>query len=122
MDTKKILIVDDDAEVLTMLEKRLSSAGYTVLKANNGNDAIAIAQTQLPNLILCDIMMPGQDGGAVANALKSDHTTRNIPLIFLTGIITKKEEKPTGHVHGKRYIAKPYDPNELLKIIAEELV
>ncbi|MBN2453802.1 MAG: response regulator [Candidatus Omnitrophica bacterium] len=118
MDKKKILIVDDEADVLSVLEKRLSSAGYEVLTVDNGADAVLLAKSRKPDLILLDIMMPVMDGPAVCSALKNDIATKNIPVVFLTCLITRSDEMAEGHrIGGNFFIAKPYDPEELLKEI-----
>lgn len=120
---KKILIVDDEEDVLKGLEKRLSGAGYSVVKATNGQDAIIMAKDQHPDLILLDIMMPGMDGGQVSQALKDNSTTKDIPVIFLTCLVSKEEEgkKISAVAAGEHFIAKPYDPYDLLKEIAKQL-
>ncbi len=80
---KKVLIVDDEPDVLEVLGRRLTQAGYQVIKAQNGEDGILKAKKELPNLIILDIIMPDMDGGSVANKLKEDKTTKDIPIIFL---------------------------------------
>lgn len=118
---RKILIVDDEPDVLKLLEKRLSKAGYTVLKAQNAKDAVSLAKKELPNLIMLDIVMPETDGSKTAEILRNDPVTGNIPVIFLTCLFTKEEEKE-GHDRGGRYfVAKPYNPDELLQIIAKNI-
>ncbi len=115
MDKKTVLIVDDEPDVLLLLGERLSKAGYDVIKASNGKDAIMMASESLPDLIVLDIAMPGMDGSEVATALRSDAKTKNIPILFLTCLFTKHEEKTCGHALGQNFfIAKPYDVQELL--------
>ena len=118
MGKKKILIVDDDKDVLSVLEKRLTAEKYSVITANNGQDAIILAKAQRPDLIILDIIMPGIDGAEVAGKLREDPETRNIPVIFLTCMLTPEEEKQKRHhVAGNIFIAKPYDIKELLSEI-----
>jgi len=118
MGKKKILIVDDDKDVLSVLEKRLTVEKYSVITANNGQDAIILAKAQRPDLIILDIIMPGIDGAEVAGKLREDPETRNIPVIFLTCMLTPEEEKQKRHhVAGNIFIAKPYDIKELLSEI-----
>ncbi len=117
MKNKEILIVDDDKVTLRMLEKILSNEGYSVMEANNGKDAIKIAKNQIPNLIILDIMMPGMDGGDVANVLKSDFSTGDIPIIFLSSLIKRTEEKHIINENGKIFIGKPINRNSLLEKI-----
>lgn len=122
MIKKRILIVDDEKDILTVLEKRLVSAGYDVIKADSGNEAIRIAKEQHPDLIVLDIIMPEIDGSMVAETLKQDVNTKGIPVIFLTCLLTKKEESRLGHeIHGHFFIAKPFDQEELLKEIRKTI-
>ena len=80
----KVLVVDDDADILELLQYNLSKEGYEVKVADNGKKAIEIAKDFVPSLILLDVMMPGMDGYAVCATLKADPDTRNIPVIFVT--------------------------------------
>ena len=115
MAQKKILIVDDEKDVVIVLEERLANAGYLVIKAQSGKEAIDAAKDQQPDLILLDIIMPEMDGGEVARKLKGCPETRDIPVIFLTCLFSKKEEKNKGRVIGGNvFIAKPYSTEELL--------
>lgn len=115
MQKKKILAVDDEPEVLALLEKRLVASGYDVLTAANGQDAFDIARRELPQLIILDILMPGIDGSETAAKLHEDPKTKDIPILFLTCLFTKREERFEGHEVGHNFfVAKPYDPVELL--------
>ena len=116
---KKILIVDDETEVLQLLEKKLVTSGYTVVKTDSGREAILMAKTQKPDLILLDIMMPNMDGPEIAAALREDPVTADTPVLFLSGIVTKEDENdPQGGVtiKGRPYkvISKPFNFAELL--------
>ena len=122
MGKKKILIADDETDILKVLEKRLETAGYAVVAAENGNDAIRLAKSERPDLILLDINMPGMDGAEAKKILKDEPSTKKIPVIFLTALITKKEEISSGHKIGDNFfIAKPYDYEELLRQIKRHL-
>lgn len=115
MNRKKILVVDDEKDVLQMLGKRFVMAGYTVFSADNGMDAITMARSVLPDIIILDVAMPHMDGGHVAEKLKEDIRTENIPVIFLTCLITRKDLMESGHeIAGNKFFAKPYDIQELL--------
>ncbi len=119
MSKKKILAVDDDPSVLVLLEKRLVASGYDVVTTTNGQDALQIAQRELPALIILDILMPGLDGSETAARLHEDPKTKNIPILFLTCLFTKREELVEGHQLGHNFfLAKPYNPKELLDEIA----
>ncbi|HAJ56928.1 MAG TPA: two-component system response regulator [Candidatus Omnitrophica bacterium] len=120
MSKKKILAVDDELEVLTLLEKRLSSAGYDVVTATNGKEAVELAKRERPALIVLDILMPGMDGSETAAVLHDDPNTKDIPILFLTCLFTKREEQFEGHEVGHNFfIAKPYDPADLLTEITK---
>ena len=119
---KTILIVDDEKEVLFHLKNILKRAGYEVIATSKGKDAINLAKNLLPDLIILDIIMPDVDGGDVAASLSKDSTTSGIPIIFLTGILTKEEELQGKTKSGKhRVIAKPILPDKLLEIIKQSL-
>jgi CheY-like chemotaxis protein len=122
MEKKKVLIVDDEPDVLKLLGERLSKAGYDVIKASSGKEAIDEATKELPDLIILDIAMPGMDGSEVAAFLRNDPKTKNIPVLFLTCLFTKQEEKVCGHMLGQNFfVAKPYDVAELLSEIQKRV-
>ena len=112
---KKILIVDDEKDISMMLKKRLTAEGYSVITANDGYAALSLAKSQLPDLIILDIIMPGMEGGEVAEKLKEHPLTKSIPVIFLTAILRKTEDDKKGHIiAGNIILAKPIDTEELL--------
>ncbi len=118
MEKKKILIVDDEEDVLLMLEKRLRAKGYFIITATNGNDALMLANSKHPDIIVLDILMPGMDGPEVAIQLQENPKTRDIPIVFLTCLYAKIEEAKHGHLVGGDVIfAKPYDSEELVDMI-----
>jgi len=121
-DKKKILVVDDEQDILTILDARLSQEGYLVIKADNGMDTVRLAKSEQPDLILLDIIMPNMSGSEVAEILKKDADTRYIPVMFLTCLFTKKDEIEAGHkIGGNFFIAKPYDPQDLVKEIRKRV-
>ena len=110
-----ILIVDDEEDALWMLGKRLTAEGYSVIAANNGTDAIALAKSQHPDIIILDIIMPGMDGDEAAAKLREHPLTRSIPVIFLTALLSKTEEYQENRMIGSNItFAKPFDTEELL--------
>lgn len=119
---KKILLIDDEEDVLAILGKRLSGAGYQVVKAKSGQEGIDTAKRELPDLILLDILMPDMDGGEVWRILKEEEKTQYIPIIYLTCLYTKADERREGHeTKTSFFVAKPYNPQELLNIIKEHV-
>ena len=115
METREILIVDDDVATLKMLERLLMRAGYSVIPLSLGKEAIRVAKERTPDLVILDIMMPDMDGGEVANILKSEPETKNIPIIFLSSLIKKNEEKGSSRRDGIYLISKPFEREELLR-------
>lgn len=115
---KKILVVDDEQDLLTIIEGRLVKANYEVIKASTGTEAIEKAKAQRPDLILLDIMLPDMDGGEVEATLAEDETTKNIPIVIVSALYTKSDEKAKGNYSGNNiFLAKPFEPNKMLEII-----
>ncbi len=122
MGTAKVLIVDDEEAILTMLEMELTSEGYEVLKAQNGEEAISQVKHVVPDLIIMDILLPDMDGTQAIKILRSELKMKNIPVLFLTAILTKEEadsetlsvKVDNAYFHA---VAKPFEPEDLLKAI-----
>ena len=114
MNKKKILIVDDEKDALLILEKELAGRGYSVISADNGSDALNLAKSQYPDLIILDIWMPEMDGTEVAAKLQENPKTKNIPIIYLSCLFQKIKGEAQGRVvEGKVLIAKPYSIKKL---------
>src|SRR5918911_892911 len=109
-----ILVADDEPINRSLIQRRLERAGYHVLTAQNGQEAVEKAREQLPDLVLLDIMMPVMDGLEACRRLKDDETTRDIPVIFLSAR-DETEVKVSGLSLGANdYISKPFKAEELL--------
>ncbi|UCD15903.1 MAG: response regulator [Candidatus Omnitrophota bacterium] len=114
---KKILVVDDEKQVLEYLSHILKRANYEVIATTKGKEVIDLASKSKPDLIILDIVLTDMDGSDVASSLSSDPFTAKIPILFLTGILKKKEESFVEKT-GKSYvIAKPVTAPELLKMV-----
>jgi two-component system alkaline phosphatase synthesis response regulator PhoP len=114
MPKEKILIVDDEEDVLELVRYNLDKNGYRVETATTGEEALNKARAKLPDLIILDLMLPGIDGLEVCKKLKNDPKTQNIPIIMLTA---KGEEGDivTGlEVGADDYITKPFSPKVLV--------
>lgn len=109
-----ILIVDDEADNVTLLEKRLHAEGYKTLLAYSGEEALQLAQHELPNLIILDLMMPGLSGYDVAQTLQNNPDTADIPYIFLTAKSTIDNRVWGLEMGASDYIVKPFHFKELL--------
>lgn len=114
METKKILIADDEDDLVRILEKRLSDIGYQVYKASDGVRALEVVKDTPPDLILLDIMMPHLDGLEVKDILNRDAATAAIPVIFLTAKSTIADKTRGLRQGADDYITKPFDFDELL--------
>ena len=113
-DTRsKILLVDDEIDTLLPLKLSLEAEDYLVLGASNGFEALELAKTNIPDLILLDIMMPGMDGYEVCAQLKKDPVMRNIPVIMLTAKDAVREKVKGLDIGADDYVTKPFNLNEL---------
>ena len=110
----KILLVDDEQDIIEFCSKLLRKAGFMVTTAMNGADCLRLARLEHPDLILLDISMPDIDGGDVSRSLSQDDKTKGIPVVFLSGMITKDEEQ---NLQGRLCISKSNTPEELVKKI-----
>lgn len=110
---EKVLIVDDDVQTLRLVGLMLERQGYRVLAANNGTQALQMARTERPDVIILDVMMPDLDGYEVARHLRKDPETTNIPIMMFTAR-AQVEDKVSGYEAGADdYLAKPIHPAEL---------
>ena len=111
--TEKILVVDDEPDVLMIVQTGLEAEGYDVVTATNGPDALETAQKELPKLILLDVMMPGMDGFEVLSNLKENEATCEIPVIMLTGLSDKTKIQQALVSGIDYYVVKPFDFEDL---------
>jgi DNA-binding response OmpR family regulator len=118
---KKILIVDDERDIVKAVMIRLQGAGYEVVTAFDGAQGVFMAHKEKPDLIILDIRMPAGNGFSVAQRLKRSMHTFTIPVIFLTGSPEKNAEEKAMALGARFYIKKPYDPEELLDAIKRAL-
>jgi CheY-like chemotaxis protein len=122
MDRKKrILVVDDERDIIKALTVRLQSKGYRVSGALGGAQGIFMANKEIPDLIILDIRMPDMDGFSVVEALKQSGQTSRIPIIFLTGSPERDADERAMGLGARFYIKKPYDPEELLDAVRRAL-
>ncbi len=113
-NNKKILVIDDDEDILNLIKIILSNKNYEMLTATTGEEGIRMAIQQKPNLILLDIMMPVIDGWEILKMLHTDENTRKIPIAMLT-CKTDVKNKLIGLQEGAiDYITKPFSPEELI--------
>lgn len=118
MPVKKILVVDDSPTERHVLSEILTKAGYKVIAADSGEQAIAMAKQELPDLILMDVVMPGMNGYQATRTITRDEATRHIPVIMCTSK-SLETDKIWGMRQGAHdYVVKPIDQEALLAKIA----
>jgi DNA-binding response OmpR family regulator len=124
MDRKKILIIDDEEALTRGVKLNLELTGkYVVRIENKGSLGLKAAREFRPDLILLDIAMPDIDGSQVAEQLKDEDNCKNIPIVFLTALVTKKEtHESSSDIGGYPFIAKPVSIKNLISCIEENIV
>ena len=118
MAGKKILVVDDEEDLLDLIGKSLSAKGYEVTTVTTAREAMAKARTISPDLILIDIILPDMEGPEAIRTLGEDPLTANIPAIFLSGIVAREQEEGASDIRvGNRLfkaLSKPFTAQELM--------
>lgn len=115
MKIEKILIVDDEQPIHSYLQRKLSKLGYQALVAEDGERAMEVAFSNLPDIILLDVKLPKLNGLEVCRALKSDEKTRHIPIIILSAKAQAAEVKRGLDAGADRYLCKPLGFPEILR-------
>ncbi|MGH2730446.1 MAG: response regulator transcription factor [Actinomycetota bacterium] len=114
---KRILVADDDPVILRLIQVNLELEGYQVLTANNGEEAVETATAEHPDLVILDIMMPRMDGYQACETIKSEESTKDIPIVFLSAK-AQQSDIDKGKAYGvDDYLTKPFDPAELIEVV-----
>ena len=114
----KVLVVDDEAPIRLLCRVNLEADGMEVIEAADGNAGLALARSEQPDVILLDVMMPGEmDGWQVAEELFDDADAGEIPLVFLTAKAELRDRARGLELGGVDYITKPFDPVELGSVV-----
>ena len=119
---KKILVVDDEEDMVAILLRRLKHYGYETACAHDGKEALRAIKEERFDLVISDIMMPVMDGAQLARVLRSDPTTKDIPLIFLTALQAQDEKTSYGIAESETIFTKPFDIKALVSKIEEKLI
>ncbi|MGE5436433.1 MAG: LytR/AlgR family response regulator transcription factor [Syntrophothermus sp.] len=117
----KISIIEDDEYLRQNIIALLTEEGYSISAASNGIEGIKVVRKNLPDLIICDIMMNGKDGYQVLSDLSKDEETKSIPFIFLTAKADKDDIRKGMNLGADDYLLKPFDADELLNAIKARL-
>jgi len=117
----KILVADDDEQILRVVKDMLTPNGYTVLVARDGAEAITVARNEHPGLILMDIFMPNLDGYIACSILKSDKKTEQIPIVMLSAVDFELNKKLSEELNADGYVVKPVLLEMLIKTVNQFL-
>jgi CheY-like chemotaxis protein len=122
-EKKRILVVDDDASITRLLKLNLEQTGdYLVRTENSSTEAFAAAEEFRPDLVLLDVMMPDLDGGELAGLFQANPKLKDVPIVFLTGTITREQVRARhGLVGGMPFLAKPVNLHEVLSCLERHL-
>ncbi len=105
---KKILIVEDDLDIVDLLQRQVKALGYDSIVAGNGKQAVDMATSQLPHLILMDIMLPVMDGLDATRQIRQNPTTRSIPIIAVTALSSRRDKEKCLQSGCDDYLSKPF--------------
>jgi DNA-binding response OmpR family regulator len=117
----KVLVADDDPEILALISRRLQRKGYEVLEAQDGGETLEAARAHLPDVIVLDVMMPVKNGWEVAKELRSDPATKGIGILVLTAIGEKMNEMNSPLFGADAYLDKPFEFADLERMVDEVL-
>jgi len=117
----KILLIDDDPNVLEILSEKLTASGYKIVTASAGLDGLNTVYKESPNLIILDLMLPQLDGLQVCRILKFDERYKKTPIIMLTGRTEEKNLRLGLKAGANKYLTKPFEPNQVLNEVKQLL-
>ena len=117
--SKRILVVEDQEDNRKIMRDLLSSAGYEVIEAVTGSDGVAMAEAEVPDLILMDMQLPGIDGYEATRQIRAKPALRDVPIIAVTSYALNGDENKTLEAGCDAYFAKPFSPRKLLEKIRE---
>jgi DNA-binding response OmpR family regulator len=110
----RILVADDDEDILNLVALLLEREGYAVLRARDGAEAVDVALDGRPDLLVLDVMMPKQDGFAVIRALRGEASTEATPILLLTASVQEQHRERGLEAGADAFVRKPFSPRELL--------
>jgi two-component system, OmpR family, alkaline phosphatase synthesis response regulator PhoP len=113
MANARVLVVDDESDILELVEYNLRKEGYRVLTVETGEDALRLVRSQMPDAVILDLMLPGVDGLEVCRLLKSDQSTEHIPIIMLTAKGSEADIVTGLELGAADYVTKPFSPRVL---------
>lgn len=117
----RVLVVDDDQVIRSLLEVNLEMEGHEVLLAADGREGLDRARDERPDLVLLDIMMPQLSGWQVAEELLGDDGTADLPIVFLTARAMEADVRKGNDLGAAHYVTKPFDPIDLMDLVNDLL-
>ena len=111
---QRILVVDDDKQIVRLVQSYLEQAGYAVLTAYDGAAALRTIRTERPDLVVLDLMLPDQDGWSITRIVRADASQANLPIIMLTARVEDTDKIVGLEIGADDYVAKPFNPHELV--------
>lgn len=120
-DNKHLLLVDDDPNLVLLVKDYLELQGYEVTTADNGKEALKVLGEQIPDMIICDVMMPEMDGYALIEQVRQDPRTSWIPVMFLSAKGQNQDRVKGLHIGADVYMVKPFEPEELVAQVESSL-
>lgn len=116
---KRVLVVDDEPDILKLVVSRVKRCGYEALSAINGEEALRKMRDDKPDLVLLDIMLPDISGGEVCLRAKSDDDIKRIPIIFLSASVGGELSEKAKKYHADDFLGKPFTPEEIKEKLAK---
>ena len=116
-NARKVVLVDDDLDILEAIQAMLEDEGYIVVTTDRGEDVAEISRQEHPDLIVLDMLLSGKDGREIAKQLKSQESTRHIPILMLSAHPRAAKEAHDFAING--FLAKPFEMDELLAKVAK---
>jgi len=110
---KKVLIVDDEAIMISVLQRHVSNAGYEHISASNGQEALEKIEREHPDLVLLDLMMPGMNGFQTCRKIRENENTKKLPVIIVTALRSESDSGAAGASGANEFIVKPVDGTHL---------
>ncbi len=118
---KKVLIVDDEASMVSVLQRHVSNAGYAVETASNGQEALEKIKNAVPDLVLLDLVMPGINGFETCRRIRSDERTKKLPVLIISALRSEADSSAAVACGANEMIVKPVDAESLTKRLRHHL-
>jgi DNA-binding NarL/FixJ family response regulator len=120
-DNKRLLLIDDDPNLILLVKDYLEFRGYEVVTAENGREALEVLDQDIPDMIICDVMMPEMDGYALVDHVRKDPRTNWIPVLFLSAKGQSQDRVRGLNTGADVYMVKPFEPEELVAQVESSL-